>query len=90
MTALGSQTPYQFIKGIMVPTHLIAGLAVTLSIVFSASLLAQETDNAPEMKRLQTMLSVINAELSSAPLAPEAKQANIYKQCLNPMVFLGI
>lgn len=42
------------------PTHLIAGLAVTLSIVFSASLLAQETDNAPEMKRLQTDHAVGN------------------------------
>ena len=69
------------------PTHLIAGLAVTLSIVFSASLLAQETDNAPEMKRLQTMLSVINAELSSAPLAPERNRRIYTSNALTPWFF---
>ena len=47
------------------PTRFIAGLAVALSIVFSGSLLAQEKESAAEMKRLQTMLSVIDAELKS-------------------------
>jgi len=47
------------------PTHLMAGLAITLSIFFSGSLIAQEKESAPELKRLQTMLSVINAELKS-------------------------
>ena len=47
----------------------IAGLAATLSLMFSLmfseSLLAQEQGSNPEMKQLQTLLAVINSELKS-------------------------
>jgi hypothetical protein len=43
----------------------LASLAVSLAILLSASVHAQEQDSALEIKRLQALLSVINAELKS-------------------------
>ena len=42
-----------------------AWLAPLLSLLIAGSTFAQEPANAPEMKRLQTVLSVINAELKT-------------------------
>jgi hypothetical protein len=53
------------LKGLIMSMRLLACLAVSLVIVFSGPLLAQEQKSAVEMKNLQLSLSVINAEAKS-------------------------
>ncbi len=45
--------------------HSLACLAAALALVFSGSLSAQEQDSVVEIKRLQSLLTVINSELKS-------------------------